>query len=123
MPSWLSVRTCVPLIVFGLAWCTPGLPMAGAQDKRQGGEPNTLSPDEKNAGWRLLFDGRTTEGWRGYKAKTIPESWQVENSSLLSRRQKGKSAGDIITVDQFDNFELVLEWKMTKGGNSGVFYR
>jgi hypothetical protein len=123
MSWWCSVRACVPVIVFGLAWCTPGLPVAPAQDKRQGGEPNTLSPEEKNAGWRLLFDGRTTAGWRGYKSKTMPESWRVENGSLLARREKGKSAGDIITVDQFDNFELTLEWKMTKGNNGGVFYR
>jgi len=86
-------------------------------------EPNTLSDEEKKAGWRLLFDGRTTAGWRGYRSKTMPASWKVENGSLLSRPQKGESRGDIITVDQFDDFELLLEWKMTKGGNSGVIYR
>lgn len=84
---------------------------------------NALSDEEKRAGWRLLFDGRSTAGWRGYKAKTVPGSWKVENGSLLARRQQGVSAGDIITVDQFDDFELRLEWKMTKGGNSGVIYR
>jgi hypothetical protein len=47
----------------------------------------------------------------------------VENGSLLARRGEGVSAGDIITVEQFDDFELRLEWKMTKGGNSGVIYR
>jgi hypothetical protein len=99
------------------------LPVVEAQEKHPAGEPNTLTSDEKNAGWRLLFDGRTTAGWRGYKAKEMPESWRVENGSLLARRQKGMSSGDIITVDQFDNFELVLDWKMTRGNNSGVFYR
>jgi len=118
-----SIRTCVLVIVFGLACCTPELPVAEAQDRRLAGKENTLSPDEKNAGWRLLFDGRTTAGWRGYKSKMMPDSWKVENASLLSRPLKGNSRGDIVTVDQFDNFELVLDWKMTKGGNSGVFYR
>lgn len=86
-------------------------------------EPNTLSAEEKNAGWRLLFDGRTTAGWRGYRAKGMPASWKVENGSLLSRPKRGESRGDIITVDQFADFELVLEWKMTRGNNSGVIYR
>jgi len=99
------------LMMFGLA----GLCYAAGQ--------NTLSEDEKRGGWRLLFDGGSTAGWRGYKAKTVPGSWKVENGSLLARRQEGVSAGDIITVEQFDDFELRLEWKMTKGGNSGVIYR
>jgi hypothetical protein len=86
-------------------------------------EPNTLGDEEQNGGWQLLFDGQTTEGWRGYRSDTVPASWKVENGSLLSRPVEGESRGDIITVDQFDNFELRLEWKMTKGGNSGVIYR
>ena len=86
-------------------------------------EHNSLSEAERSAGWRLLFDERSTDGWRGYRSETVPGSWKVENGSLLSRREQGKSAGDIITVDQFTDFELVLEWKMTKGNNSGVIYR
>jgi hypothetical protein len=53
----------------------------------------------------------------------MPASWKVENGSLLSRRQKGESAGDIVTVNAYDDFELALQWKMTPGGNSGVVYR
>lgn len=90
---------------------------AGAQD------PNSLTADEQQAGWRLLFDGRTLAGWRGYKSATVPASWRVENGSLLSRRTPGESHGDIVTVEQFADFELVWEWKMTPGGNSGVIYR
>lgn len=85
--------------------------------------PNTLSPEEQKDGWRLLFDGKSTAGWRGYKANAMPDSWRVENGALLSRIEKNASSGDIVTVDQFDDFELILEWKMTKGGNSGVIYR
>jgi len=99
------------------------LMLSGLVDVAYAEEPNTLSDEEKKAGWRLLFDGRTMAGWRGYRSKTMPASWKVENGSLLSRPQKGESRGDIITVDQFDDFELLLEWKMTKGGNSGVIYR
>jgi hypothetical protein len=86
-------------------------------------DPNALTAEEQQAGWRLLFDGETTGGWRAYKSTTVPASWRVENSSLLSRRTQGESHGDIITVDQFGDFELVWEWKMTAGGNSGVIYR
>jgi hypothetical protein len=84
---------------------------------------NSLSDEEKQYGWRLLFDGKSTDGWRGYKSKTVPESWRIENGSLLARRAEGRSTGDIITTNQFDNFELRLQWKMTKGNNSGVIYR
>lgn len=86
-------------------------------------EPNTLSEAERQAGWRLLFDGQTTNGWRGYKSETVPPSWKVEQGSLLSRPQTGERTGDIITLEQFDDFELLVDWKMKPGGNSGVIYR
>jgi hypothetical protein len=86
-------------------------------------EPNTLTAAEKNAGWQLLFDGRSTTGWRGYRSDRMPASWKVEHGSLLSRRQKGESAGDIVTIKTFGDFELKVQWKMTPGGNSGVIYR
>src|SRR5262245_29867833 len=86
-------------------------------------EPNTLTPDEAAAGWRLLFDGKSVAGWRGYRKTTVPGSWRVENGSLLARREAGVSTGDIITGEQFDDFELLVDWKMTKGNNSGIIYR
>ena len=69
--------------------------------------------------WRSLFDGKTTAGWRGYRQKAIPGGWQVVDGAL-TRVGKG---GDIITVDQFGDFELMLEWKVAPGANSGVFFR
>jgi 3-keto-disaccharide hydrolase len=90
---------------------------------------NTLSDDEKKAGWRLLFDGRTTDGWRGYKMQQIPPGWKVIDGALVrvSGGAGGKGAGggdDIITTEQFDNFELQLDWRvMEKAGNSGVVLR
>lgn len=70
-------------------------------------------------GWRPLFDGTTTEGWRGFRLQTMPEGWKVVDGALT---RVGK-AGDIVTADQFGDFELMLEWKIAPGGNSGVFYR
>jgi hypothetical protein len=107
---------CLTYIVLLFLAAAPAT-VARAQD------PNSLTPEEKQAGWRLLFDGKTTAGWRGYKSTTMPASWRVENGSLLARRVQGDSFGDIITIEQFDNFELVWEWKMTPDNNSGVVYR
>ena len=99
------------------------LMLSGLSNMATAQKLNTLSDKEKKAGWRLLFDGKTTAGWRGYRSQTMPASWKVENGSLLSRPQESESRGDIITLDQYDDFELVLEWKMTRGNNSGVIYR
>src|SRR6266850_8425807 len=83
------------------------------------GSPNTLTAAERSAGWRLLFDGKTTAGWRGYKQDSAPPGWQVADGALT----RVNSGGDIVTRDKFRNFELTLEWNITPGGNSGVFYR
>ncbi len=111
----MKLKTLVGLLALTLS----GLANAASSAR----DHNSLGDEEKNAGWQLLFDGQSTTGWRGYKSKTAPGSWKVENGSLLSRREKGKSFGDLITTDEFDDFELLLEWKMTRGGNSGVIYR
>jgi hypothetical protein len=80
---------------------------------------NTLSAGEKAEGWRLLFDGKSTAGWRAYNADTMPAGWQAVDGSLTRVSQ----AADIITKEQFGNFELSLEWKLEARGNSGIFYR
>jgi len=80
---------------------------------------NTLSAAEQSAGWRMLFDGKTTNGWRGYKEKTMPAGWMVMDGTLM----KDRGVGDILTTDQFGDFELALDWKIGNAGNSGVFYR
>lgn len=69
--------------------------------------------------WRSLFDGKTTNGWRGFRMDSMPAGWQVVGGAL-TRVAEG---GDIITKEQFDDFELTLEWKVEPGGNSGIFFR
>ena len=82
--------------------------------------PNTLSDQERADGWRLLFDGVSTEHWRGYRSDTFPEGWVIEGDSL----HRAAPAGDIITIDQFEDLELTLEWKVDdSAGNSGIFFR
>ncbi|HEU5217891.1 MAG TPA: DUF1080 domain-containing protein, partial [Gemmatimonadales bacterium] len=106
-----------------LAACGHGAGAAPSPDVgavAEAGAPNTLTPREQRAGWRLLFDGRTTAGWRGYRSTTMPPGWQVVDGALSRVEQ----ATDIVTTDQYRNFDLSLEWKLTTpGGNSGIFYR
>ena len=80
---------------------------------------NTLTPAEQGAGWRLLFDGKTTTGWRGYKMTSMPADWMVMSGTLM----KHSTTEDIVTTDQFGDFELAFDWMLTPGGNAGVFYR
>ncbi len=80
---------------------------------------NTLTSAEKAAGWRLLFDGKTTAGWRGFKKTEMPAGWTIEAGALT----RSAAAGDIVTLDQFADFELTFDWIVTRGANSGVFGR
>lgn len=84
-------------------------------------KPNELTPAEQAAGWRLLFDGQTTRGWRNFRKQTFPsQGWVVEEGCLKKvARVRG---GDIITTETFDNFELQWEWRIPPRGNNGVKY-
>jgi len=94
--------------------------------------PNTLTPAERTAGWRLLFDGRTLAGWRGLGYDTVPTShWVVVDGAIkkiasgnVPRVADGRplAGGDLMSVDSFADFELSFEWKVTPGANSGVKY-
>jgi len=73
----------------------------------------------KTDGWRSLFDGKTTSGWRGFRQTQMPAGWQVVDGALT----RVARASDIVTVDEFGDFELTLEWKLPPNGNSGIFFR
>jgi hypothetical protein len=81
---------------------------------------NQLTDQEKAAGWKLLFDGQTTEGWRTFKKQSFPaKGWVVQDGWLHCL---GKDGGDIISDADFGDFELQWEWKLAPAGNSGVKY-
>jgi hypothetical protein len=82
--------------------------------------PNMLTAAETKAGWKLLFDGTTTKGWRAYAGEEAPPRWQVEDGALTLVERGGK---DIVTTEEFGDFELSLEWKISPRGNSGIMYR
>lgn len=87
---------------------------------------NTLSDQEKKNGWELLWDGKTTNGWRGAHKNAFPTAgWKIENgtiSVLKSTGAESQNGGDIVTEQQFAAFDLQFEFKLTEGANSGVKY-
>jgi hypothetical protein len=69
--------------------------------------------------WKTLFDGKSLSAWRGYKSETVPEGWTVVDGTLT----KTTPVKDIVSKDEFGDFELEIEWKIGEAGNSGIFYR
>jgi len=92
--------TLVALFLFSCAWATISTAKA--------------SP------WRPLFDGSDFAGWHGYRSATLPTRWRIENGAMTLGGDG--TAGDIVTDEEFGDFELELEWKISEGGNSGIFY-
>jgi hypothetical protein len=94
--------------------------------------PNTLSAEEQRDGWRLLFDGRTFNGWRGLGYDSVPTAhWKIENGAIrkiadgdVPRLPDGQPAagGDLMTRDTYRDFELTWDWRISRAGNSGVKY-
>ena len=88
--------------------------------------PNTLSPSEAKDGWALLWDGKTTNGWRGAKLQVFPDhGWKIDNGILKVLKSGGAEAangGDIVTTRKYTNFILKVDFKITEGANSGVKY-
>ncbi|MBU6399095.1 MAG: DUF1080 domain-containing protein [Verrucomicrobia bacterium] len=82
--------------------------------------PNTLTDAEKAAGWQLLFDGKTLDGWHNFKRDGVRPGWQVKDGTLAC--VDPHNAGDIVTTQKFDWFELDLDYNISEGGNSGIMY-
>ena len=106
------------LLAFALAGCS--------SEKSSSAASMPMKPDSASGAsapadgeWRTLFDGRSLEAWRGFKKDSVPAGWQVVDGALT----RVGEAGDLITRDQFGDFELTLEWKVAEGGNSGIMYR
>ena len=119
-------------IPFARRWTLAGLPMllilslstAAALAETPAAKAPGLTAQEKTAGFQPLFDGKTTKGWREFGKDKFPDKgWVVKDGMLVhEKNSKDYRAGDIITTEQFDNFELKLDVKITSRGNSGVKY-
>lgn len=107
--TWI---TCLTLVL-GVAT----LAAVGAQAPAA---PNTLTAAEKAAGWKLLFDGTTIDQWRGFKREGVPENWTVVDGALTLTTPR--RAVDLVTVEQFADFDFKFDWQLVEGSNSGVMY-
>lgn len=115
-------RSCVPCLLIALLWA--GMARLAGDDsapvRAAIQEPHNVLGSEAHAqGWTLLFDGKSTTGWRGYKQDAAPDGWQAVDGALT----RVGGGGDLVTVEQFDSFDLRFDWKVEPGGNSGVMFR
>lgn len=113
MRTWISILLCAFL-------------MGSCKNKDNQNEPYSLMDKDD---WIVLFDGTTTEGWRGYNMDSLPSQWIIEDRTLTfdaakkTSNKEHQGGKDIIYgAEEFDNFELYIEWKIPPGGNSGIFY-
>jgi hypothetical protein len=91
-----------------------------SSESSEGNQLNTLSADEKAAGWKLLFNGENFDGWHTYRMDGVRPGWQIKNGVLTCANPR--NAGDLCTNDAYDWFELRLEYNISEGGNSGIMY-
>ena len=117
MPLRIACAGMKSTLLIALAFIASGiLPLTAADDAPQ----NTLTDAEKAAGWKLLFDGKTLDGWHNFKRDTIRPGWQVKEGTLAC--VDPHNAGDLVTADKFDWFELQLDYNISEGGNSGIIF-
>lgn len=117
--SWKNIRICTTDVERYLMPMTQVAPEVNLI-------PNTISPNEAKEGWKLLWDGKTTEGWKGAKLSTFPaQGWKIENGILKVLKSGGAESangGDIVTTRKYKNFILKVDFKITEGANSGIKY-
>ncbi len=85
----------------------------------QSSAPPQSTAHNPQSRWQTLFDGTSLSKWRGYKTQAVPDGWKIMDKTLT----KDDRVGDLMTRDEFGDFELELEWRIGKAGNSGIFYR
>mgnify|MGYP003330332455 FL=1 len=118
----MTVRTSMScLALAALAWsCTPAASGGSGSAPRPAATPASTTSAARNTGaWTPLFDGTSFTGWRGYKVDTVPSGWRVVDGTIA----KTRPVEDIVTVKEYGDFELEIEWKIGRAGNSGIFYR
>lgn len=119
----LQVYSCIKKSEPSAQEATKADPMALYKEIDRTVVPNTITDSVKKAGWQLLFDGSTTNGWHGYNQQGVPTSWAVEDSCVTMNSVGGGEEQDLITDKEYKSFALSLEYKLTKAANSGVLFQ
>ena len=118
-PGFKPLPACASLPAGQVTYSKDGIVAANSNG-------NALTADERGSQWRLLFDGKSMNGWRGFESKAIPQPWRVENGAItLNKLNPGEATagrGDIVTDAEFGDFELRLQWAVEPGANSGIFF-
>lgn len=122
MANFIGMKNSIFILVLAgivLAGCKGNKPQSA-----EGKNPvqNVLTPEEQAQGWMLLFDGTSLDQWKCYNADSIPSNWVVEDGCIKATGKGGDATGYIVTREDFQNFHLSLEFKLTPGANSGIFY-
>ena len=123
-----ALYACVVLATFFVWSCQKSGSQQEATDTdTTAAAVNTLSEEEKSAGWELLFDGSTLNGWKRYNHDTIGPLWSVQDGMIVCDGKgltegTANIGGSLLTTREFGNFELTAEWKVSPGGNSGILY-
>ena len=116
--KWKNIRIMTTGLINYLTPYTPVIPQYSYLE-------NTLTSRESNDGWKLLFDGKTGSNWMNSKSKTFPSNgWTIKDGNLSVNTNTGNqnTGGDIVTVDKYKNFELIVDFKYSSGANSGIKY-
>lgn len=112
------------LLLFGVTACQSpeAEPEMAAEVPTETEMVNALTEAEQAEGWQLLFDGQSTAGWRGYMSDSVPGQWSAQDGALRFDPSVDAMGGDIITENEYESFELTLDWKIAECGNSGLFF-
>ena len=109
--------------IIGCSAPKPKDPLSLYAEVDKNATPNTLTDKEKKNGWKLLFDGTTTNGWRGYNMTAFPDSWAIEDGCFTMNTTGAEESQDVIYDKQYKNFVLNVEYKLTPAANSGIVYQ
>jgi Domain of Unknown Function (DUF1080) len=105
-----------------LGICAFGASVAISQPANRGADahsPSQSAVRKSQSSMKILFDGKSLDAWRGYKTDAVPAGWRIQDGALT----KDAPVADIVSREEFGDFELELEWKIGEAGNSGIFYR
>ncbi len=109
-----------PVSIFCLFTCI----LFACSSAKINAQNNSLTTKEKSDGWKLLFDGKTTNGWHTYNKNSVTKNWQVTDGALVMNPipDDKENRGDLITDNSFENYEFSTEWRISEGGNSGIIF-